>query len=338
MRHERATCVLRLVCTVGRWPFASLDAALSGMARLLITGSSGLIGRALRRVLRSAGHEVVGFDVAASPGHPDFGDSRSATTLAAAAAGCRGIVHLAAIARVGASAADPALCRSVNVGGVRAVLDAARRLPEQPFVLLASSREVYGEPALLPVVETSPFAPINVYGRSKAAAERLVEHARERGQHTQIARYANVYGCVDDHPDRVVPAFTRAAAEGGLMHVRGAANAFDFTHVEDVARGTARLVEALLAGERDLPPVQFVTGEPTTLGALARLAHRLGSSRARLVEEPTVGGTVARFWGNPARARRLLGWEASTTLETGLQAMIDGFARTVLTDDRSLVA
>ena len=308
------------------------------MARLLLTGSAGLIGRTLRRVLSEAGHQVVGFDNAVSPCHPDYGDVRSPMALASRAAGCHGILHLAAIARVSVSAADPRLCRGVNVGGVRAVLEAARHLPERPFVLLASSREVYGEPTVLPVVETAPIAPINVYGRSKAAAERLVEHARSQGQQAQIVRYANVYGCIDDHADRVVPAFTRAAAQGGLMHVRGADNAFDFTHVDDVARGTARLVDALLAGERDLPVVQFATGEPTTLGQLARHAHRLGSGRARLIEEATVGGTVARFWGSPSRARALLGWEPSVTLEAGLQAMIDGFARASASTDRSLVA
>ena len=324
--------------TVGERRRPPRGRVLNAMARLLITGAAGLIGRALRRVLETAGHQVVGFDNALSPCHPDYGDSRSPAAVAARAAGCEGIVHLAAIARVSVSAADPGLCRSVNVGGVRAVLDAARHLPERPFVLLASSREVYGEPLVLPVAETAPFAPINVYGRSKVAAERLVAHARSAGLHTQIVRYANVYGSIDDHPDRVVPAFTRAAAQGGLLHVRGAENAFDFTHVDDVAHGTARLVAALLAGERDLPPVHFATGEPTTLRALARHAHRLGSGRARLVEEPTVDGTVARFWGDPARARSLLGWTASISLEEGLRAMIDGFARAAMTADRSLVA
>ena len=85
-------------------------------------------------------------------------------------------------------------------------------------------------------------------------------------------------------------------------------------------------------------PVQFATGEPTTLGELARQAHRLGSGRARLVEEATVGGTVARFWGNPARARTLLGWEATVTLEDGLKGMIDGFARVAANADQSLLA
>ncbi len=308
------------------------------MTRLLLTGSAGLIGRALRRELGAAGHEVVGFDNAVSPCHPDYGDVRSPVAVAARAAGCRGIVHLAAIARVGKSAADPGLCRSVNVGGVRAVLEAARELPERPFVLLASSREVYGEPARLPVRECAPIAPINVYGRSKAAAERLVTAARRSGQLTQIVRYANVYGSIEDHPDRVVPAFTSAAAGGGPMHVRGGDNAFDFTHVDDVARGTAGLIEALLAGESELPPLQLTTGEPTTLRELARDARRLGGGRARLVEEPTVGGTVSRFWGEPAAARRLLGWAASITLEEGLAAMIDGFAQAGAAADRSLVA
>ena len=121
MRYARATSVRHPAFSVGgRW-LPARGGVLSGMARLLITGSSGLVGRALRRLLHRQGHEVVGLDVAVPPGHPDYGDSRSAAAIAARAAGCRGIVHLAAIARVGASVAQPALCRSVNVGGVRAV-------------------------------------------------------------------------------------------------------------------------------------------------------------------------------------------------------------------------
>ncbi len=306
------------------------------MARLLLTGSAGLIGGAVRRHLASRGHDVAGLDIAWPIGHPEHGDVCQPGAVAARARDCAGILHFAAVARVGASRSDPARCRAVNVASVREVLLAARQLPQRPWLLLASSREVYGEPAALPVPETAPAAPINLYGRSKAAAERLAMAARAAGQVTQIARFANVYGSVDDHPDRVVPAFARAAAGGGVLHVRGAANAFDFTHVDDVARGVGRLVAALLAGEHDLPPVQFATGRPTRLGTLARLACQLGGGRARIVEEPAVGGTVARFWGDPARALALLGWQATIDIEAGLGQLIGAYA--ALTADRSLVA
>ncbi len=310
------------------------------MARLLLTGSAGLVGRAVRRTLAARGHEVIGLDCALPPGHPEHGDICQPGLIAARAArlggDLDGILHFAAIARVGASAADPGRCRAVNVAGVRAVLEAARQLPVPPFVLLASSREVYGEPSVLPVPETAPLAPINVYGRSKAAAERLCMAARDAGLTTQIARFANVYGSVDDHPDRVVPAFARAAATDGVMHVRGRANAFDFTHADDVAEGVGRLVAALLAGERALPPIHFASGVPTRLDGLARLAQRLAGGRAPLTFEPSVDGTVARFWGDPSRARALLGWQATTSVESGLGRLIEAFRP--IAAGRSLVA
>jgi len=296
------------------------------MARLLLTGSAGLIGRALSATLSRQGHEVQGYDIRHPPGHPEHGDVRQKSALRARARGCDGIIHLAAIARVGAGEADPELCHAVNVEGVGNLLAVAARLPGRPFVLLASSREVYGEPAVLPVAETAPLLPINVYGRSKAAAEGLVETARAAGLRTQIVRYANVYGCIHDHPDRVVPAFACAAASGGEMRVRGAGNSYDFTHVDDVARGTAQLVAALLDGERALPPLQLVSGAPTRLDQLARLARRLGGDRARYVEEPSVDRTVSRFWGDPSRARALLGWQAEIDLPGGLAGMVDAFS------------
>lgn len=306
------------------------------MARLLVTGSAGLIGRSVRRQLVAAAHEVIGLDLAAPLGHPDHGDILNSTILQQRAVGCVGILHLAAIARVGESEADPQRCKAVNVDAVRDVLDIAASSPERPWVLLASSREVYGEPARLPVFETDTLAPINAYGRSKAAAEALVMAARASGLRTQIARFANVYGQIDDHPDRVIPAFTRAAAEGATMHLRGSNNAFDFTHVDDVAAGVLRLVDALLDGAHELPPIHLTTGQPTQLRALAVLARELGGGRSLLVEEPSVDGTVARFWGDPSRARQLLGWEPRIELAVGLARMIEAFGD--LTTERALVA
>ena len=306
------------------------------MARLLVTGAAGLIGQTVRRRLMATGHEVLGLDLAAPSGHPDHGDILDSTILQQRAVGCVGILHFAAIARVGESEADPQRCAAVNVDAVRKVLDIAAASPERPWVLLASSREVYGEPVRLPVVEADPIAPINVYGRSKAAAEALVIAARACGLRTQIARFANVYGRIDDHPDRVVPAFARAAAEGATMHLRGSNNAFDFTHVDDVAAGTRSLVDALLDGARDLPPIHFTTGQPTRLRALAELAQKLAGGRSLLVEEPSVDGTVARFWGDPDRARQLLGWEPRIDLPFGLARMIEAFG--ALATERALVA
>ena len=85
---------------------------------------------------------------------------------------------------------------------------AAAAMPIRPWVLLASSREVYGEPGQLPVREDTPMRPVNVYGRSKAAAERVALAWRRSGVDTAVVRMANV----DDYalPPDVNQAYKKA--------------------------------------------------------------------------------------------------------------------------------
>jgi nucleoside-diphosphate-sugar epimerase len=138
------------------------------------------------------------------------------------------------------------------------VIAAALAAPYRTWVLTTSTREVYGEPARTPVVESDPVAPINVYGRSKAACEEVTLGGRDKGLGMAILRLANVYGSVRDHPDRVMPAFCRAAVLGTPMLVEGVGYTFDFTHVLDVARGIERIVWLLEAGRDDLPPIHLL--------------------------------------------------------------------------------
>ena len=82
------------------------------------------------------------------------GDVRDPDKVARAIAGCRGVVHLAAVSRVIDGEREPARCESVNVGGLRVVIEAAQKIGA--WVLFASSREVYGQ-ATLPVHEDAPL-------------------------------------------------------------------------------------------------------------------------------------------------------------------------------------
>src|SRR5690606_3758971 len=89
-----------------------------------------------------------------------------------------GVVHAAAISRVIWGEQEPALCWATNVAGLRNVLEMAAASARAPWVIFASSREVYGQADHLPVTEDCPLRPVNVYGRSKVEGERLVEEAR----------------------------------------------------------------------------------------------------------------------------------------------------------------
>ncbi len=241
--------------------------------------------------------------------------------------GCCGVVHLAAVSRVVWAEQDPEGCWRTNVDGTRNVLRAAHRAPARPWVLFASSREVYGEPSRLPVSEDSPLLPLNVYGRSKAEGEALVLEAREQGLNTAIVRFANVYGRTDDHPDRVVPAFARGAVEGADLRVGGSRSTFDFTHLDDTVAGVLLLIDALENGAAALPTVHLCTGRATTLGELARIANRAAGERSRIVEVPHRSYDTARFVGDPARARQLLGWRAKIEIVEGMQRLVRDFNR-----------
>ena len=292
--------------------------------RILITGSEGLVGHALADAVRQRAWQVKGLDVLA-PTLEDRGDVRDADAVSRALAGCSGVVHLAAVSRVILGERSPELCWDTNVGGTRNVLAAALNARPCPWVVLSSSREVYGQPDELPANEDAPLAPVNIYGRSKVEGERLALEAREAGLRTGILRLSNVYGVIADHADRVVPAFARAAATGARLRVDGDGHNFDLTHVYDTIRGMVQLIEALEAGESALPPIHLLTGRPTTLGELAELAVSLGDMGVSVEEGPPRSFDVSHFYGDPSRALALLGWRPRVHLWDGLRRLINDF-------------
>lgn len=309
-----------------RWPQVADAGNVAAVTplRILITGSQGLLGRSLVRVLEARGHAVTGLDLrAGSQGWR--GDVRDVVRLRAALEGCTGVVHLAAVSRVVWAERDPALCQATNIDALRALLALQRESPTTPWVLFVSSREVYGQPATLPAIESTPLAPVNTYGRSKAEGERLCEEARAAGARIAVVRLSNVYGRIDDHPDRVVPAFVHAALAGRPLRLEGGENTFDFTYVDDAVLGLVATVDALVQARPLPPPIHFLTGAPTTLRRLAELTLRITRSSSPVQEAPPRSFDVARFVGDPSRAWTVLGWRARVPLVEGLTRLVRDF-------------
>lgn len=288
---------------------------------LLVTGSSGLVGSALGTALTSRGIEWRGFDIRES----EEKDIRDEAALSAALAGVDGVIHLAAVSRVVWAERNPARAQSTNVDALGSLIRMVRESPKKPWLLFASSREVYGEQRDLPVREDARLQPVNTYARTKVAGERLVEQAAIDGLRTQIVRFSNVYGSVADHCDRVVPAFARTAANGGTLRIEGAENMFDFTHVSDVEEGLGRVIDAMIAGER-FPPIHFASGQGTTLGDLAAIAADVAAVPVSAEDAPPRTFDVSRFVGDPSRARELLGWSARIAIREGFRQLADEFA------------
>ncbi len=288
--------------------------------KILLTGSSGLVGRNLSRALVSRGAQLRHFDVARSP----LENVRNAVSCKSAVAGVDGIVHLAAISRVITAEKDPPLCRAVNIEGLRTLLAAAVDSAEKPWFLFVSSREVYGDSGQFPVSEDASYAPRNHYARSKVFGERLTYAAREQGVCANIARLSTVYGDVADYPDRVLPAFCIAAARGAELQVQGADVMLDAVHVRDAAEGLARLMSRTAGGDR-LPPIHFVSGRGTTLREMADIAVAAAESRSTVIESAARDYGVRAFIGDPTRAEHILGWTALIAVRHGIRDLVRAF-------------
>lgn len=292
--------------------------------RILVTGSAGLIGRALVAKMRHAGLEPVAFDIRESSS-PAFGDLRDHGALERALTDVAGIVHLGGVSRVIWGERSPELCWTVNVESTRKILDLALASRRRPWVVYASSREVYGQQSVFPVAETARLNPMNAYARSKVAAEGLASAACAAGARTAIVRFSSVYGDADDYPDRLVPAFALAATHGGTMRLDGPDCAFDFTHVDDVSAGLMKICDALSSGEKRLPTLHFVSGVRTTLSELAGLAAEFAHCPVGMNLASPRAFDISEFCGDPARTAEVLGWRATTPLRAGVSDLVRDF-------------
>lgn len=287
------------------------------MRKILITGHCGLVGRHLGPLLSAQGYLLSGVDIADSTG-----DITRTADVESALHGCHGVIHLAAVSRVVWGQRNPALCWQTNALASEALLKAAVNSPLKPWVLVASSREVYGEARQLPVTEDTELLPVNIYGKAKLAMEQAAMQARATGINTAIVRLANVYGCTLDHTDRVLPAFCRNAVEGLPLRVDGFDHVFDFTHITDTVAGLLQLVTLLEDGERGIPPIHLLPGVGTTLLEAAQSAIASANSGSEILQAPSRNYDVSRFVGDPSRAKALLGWHALINPQQGIDQLV----------------
>jgi UDP-glucose 4-epimerase len=237
------------------------------MTRILVTGGAGYVGSVSVEALVAAGHEVTVVDDL-STGHAaavpegaklvvaDYGDQVAMTALLADR-GIEAILHCAARSLVGESLQDPARYFRDNVSGGVALLEAAREVGVNRFVL-SSTAAVYGVPAATPIREDAELRPINPYGESKRAFEAaLLWYGRAYGLRSVSLRYFNVAGATDalgedhDPETHLIPAILAAVEAGRPMTLFGddyptadGTCVRDYIHVADLADAHLRALDA----------------------------------------------------------------------------------------------
>ncbi|MGL9731601.1 MAG: NAD-dependent epimerase/dehydratase family protein [Wolbachia sp.] len=284
---------------------------------ILITGAAGLIGSALVEKLEKQGYEAISCDIRLRDNPISFFSKNIVPILAK----CTGIIHLAAISRVIHGELYPELCRKINVDGTIQFLELCNSLPNKPWFIYASSREVYGEQKELPVKESANINPINNYAKGKAFVEEKITSLKDFN--VAILRFSNVYGGLLDHNSRVIPALCINALKGDPIKIEGKECVFDFTYLDDVIEGICLTVKYLQSEKSSLPTIHLTTNNPCTLENLAKMILKVTESDSRIDSYPPRNFDVTKFHGDFTKAKKLLGWVPRYSLETGLKQFVE---------------
>lgn len=291
----------------GTRPVKNLPESNSLAGKVLVTGGAGFIGSHLVDRLAADGLEVVVLDnlsrgkvenlANCRPSiHLIKADIRDRRAVEEAMKGVSCVFHLAAQSSVLGAERDPDHVFEANVVGTYEVLRAASSNGVK-CVVFSSSREVYGDPLVLPVAETAPIAPKNAYGASKAAGEIYCRAFAQKGLEVAVLRLANVYGPRDY--GRVIPLFIEQAMNNKQLTVFGGQKILDFLWIDDLIHV---LVEAARRRCIDTP-VNVGSGRGTTLSELATRISILTGNKVNVTEGETNSSEVNHFIADISAAK-----------------------------------
>jgi dTDP-glucose 4,6-dehydratase len=196
--------------------------------------------------------------------------------------------------------------------------------------LLASTSEVYGDPAVHPQPETywgnvNPIGPRGVYDEAKRYAEALtMAYHRQQGVDTCIVRIFNTYGTrMRPHDGRAIPTFVRQALANEPLTVFGdGSQTRSFCYVDDLIRGLM-----LLAGSEEHLPVNIGNPRELSLLELAKTVIAVTGSKSEIVFEALPVDDPQVRQPDITRAQQLLGWKPQVALDEGLRRMLQASQR-----------
>lgn len=305
-----------------------------------MTGGAGYIGSHAVKALAEAGFDVVAYDDL-SAGHPEAiariaagVPSRSISLVEGRIAdrarvvdtikrhNVTAVMHFAARLSVGESMRVPFDYYATNVAGTLEVLAAMAECGVKAFIF-SSTAATFGEPQTTPIDESHPQVPINPYGASKLAVERILPFLESaHGIRFVILRYFNAAGADpdgwigEDHSpeEHLIPRAIAATNGGEPLVVFGddyptpdGTCLRDYVHVTDLASAHLLALQSLLNGGAS-EAFNLGNGHGASVKELINAVERVTGKRVAHSTGPRRAGDPAALVASSARAQSVLGW------------------------------
>ena len=334
-------------------PLNLLREAGRAVAHLLITGGAGFIGSHTCLVLLEAGHSLAVLDNFTNSSPESLrrvvelagpsagrrlevvrGDVRSHEDLKQAfeVAPVDGVLHFAGLKAVGESMSQPLRYWDTNVGGSRSLLSAMAAHDCRTLVF-SSSATLYGYPDTVPIPESAPVRPINPYGHTKAAVERMLGDlaASEPGWRIACLRYFNPVGAhpsgrigedPNGIPNNLFPFISQVAVGrracldvfGGDWPTADGSCVRDYIHVMDLAEGHLATLDALLTSGEQLLTLNLGSGRGYSVLEVINTFRAISGKAVPYTIASRRDGDAAITVADPQLAEQRLGWKTKRNL------------------------
>jgi len=232
------------------------------------------------------------------------------------------VLHFAALTIAPESVSDPAPYWRVNTFGTLQLLEAIREAGIK-IVVFSSTAAVYGTPNQSPIPESAPVAPINPYGASKLAAERILQsYSTAHGVRSAIFRYFNVAGASgatgEDHrpethliPRVIETAIGRAGpvmVYGTDYDTRDGSAIRDYVHVDDLIDAHLLALDFLAEGNESLDPVNLGTRDGASVLEVIEIIEQVTGRAVPTILSDRRPGDPGSLIADSTRAAEMLGW------------------------------
>lgn len=305
--------------------------------KVAVTGGAGYIGSALVEYLIKKGEDIISLDNLLSGDYRQLKsigadenarlevvDIRDGNLLERNLEEVDAIVHLAAVSDVMSCRARPEEAISINIFGTHQVLNVAQKLGV-PRVVFSSSAAVYGEPMVIPVPEDHPLRPLNLYGVTKLAGEKLMEAYHENfGISTITLRLGNVFGVgLSTGYEAVIPKFVKMGlAEQDLTIYGDGTSSRDYVHINDIVSAIYLSLKAKNIGYG----VYNIGGETMRIDALSHnivtALEKVAGRKVGIIHLRPRPGETEDFSYDYHKIERELGYKPRWSIKRGIEQIV----------------